>query len=72
MSESLTNIFICSMEQDYDWRQYVSTVNNQDPDVSLRTRLASNPSHPSPHPDTVSSGFEDTLSESMVCQVVAT
>lgn len=62
-------ILLFFFKKDYDWRQYCSA-HDSFQDDSLRTRLASQqlgPTHISSHPDTVSSAFEDTLSESMVC-----
>ncbi len=58
---------ILNLDQDYDWRQYASGDNQQDveQEISLRTRLASQPPTSS-NPDTISTCFEDTLSESMV------
>lgn len=58
----------CYVNQDYDWRQYASADNQEgvEQDTSLRTRLASQPPNTSSNPDTGSTGFEDTLSESMV------
>ena len=61
--------------QDYDWRQYTSSDNQelQSPeDESLRTRLAAHKPdhhhHQHTPPESTSSGLEDTLSESMVSQ----